>query len=174
MPKEKEIQETGKLYELGFHLVSTIPAEKTADEFNKLKDLIISHKGEVVKEGEIKTMNLAYTIIKKIAGQNVRFKQSHFGWVKFTIPSDEVIPLKEDLNLLEDVLRFILIKTVDDYAHSTNRLADEMIQADDEMLEETDESEVVLEETEVLEDEVDKENTDSTEEIDKAIDEIIK
>jgi ribosomal protein S6 len=170
MSKEKEIQETGKLYELGFHLVSTIPADKIADEFNKLKDLIKKHKGEVVKEGELKTTNLAYTIIKKIAGQNIRFKQSYFGWVKFTIPSDEVIPLKEELNLIDTIIRFILIKTVDDYAHSTNKIADEMMQSSDEI-----EEEVEIEglETDVeIDSEVETE--DSNEEIDKAIDEIIK
>lgn len=141
---EKINKDNTRLYEIGFHIIPKIAEDKVENEYNIIKDLIAKFKGEFVKGSELKKFKLAYTIIKKHAGANERFNESYFAWIKFNMSSDHIIEFKENVEALENVLRFIVIKAVDDDEHSTIKIVEEEAEEkrqEEEDLEDSDESE---------------------------------
>lgn len=99
------------VYELGFHLLPTLSEDELTKEFADIKALILAHKGTVIVEGTPKAMRLAYTMVKKQEGKNAKFDTSFFGWVKFETTPNQVVLLKEEIDLMKMMLRFIVVKT---------------------------------------------------------------
>jgi ribosomal protein S6 len=179
MSKEKTIEESSRLYELGFHIVGTIDSSKVADVVDQIKNLIKKNHGDIVVEGEVKEIPLAYTMVKHFAGVNTKYNQAFFDWIKFNMSAENVANLKTALDLQEKIIRYLLINAVNDYEHSTNKLADlEKVEKQSEELETETESEAVVEpvvESEVKkEEEPTKEILEKNREIDEAIDEMVK
>jgi ribosomal protein S6 len=136
--KETQMTEDAKLYELGFHIIPTGGDEKASEVFSVIEEIISKNNGEVVKSAAPKAIELAYTIITKIAAKNERFNTSYFGWIKFTTSSEDIELIKEEMASNEDVIRYIIVKTVDDDEHSTTKLvAEEESEDDSEEEEET-------------------------------------
>ncbi len=130
--KETKTTENAKLYELGFHINPTLAEEKANAVFSQIKDVVTNNKGEVVKEGALKNIKFAYTIIKKIEGVNERFTNGYFGWVKFNAESDVIAKIKKAVDNDASIIRYIIVKTVDDFEHSTEKLAAEMAETESE------------------------------------------
>lgn len=130
--KETKTTENAKLYELGFHINPTLAEEKANAVFSQIKDVITSNKGEVVKEGALKNIKFAYTIIKKVEGVNERFTNGYFGWVKFNAESDVIAKIKKAVDNEVSIIRYIMVKTVDDFEHSTEKLAAEIAETESE------------------------------------------
>jgi len=119
------------LYELGFHVVSSLSEEEAMGEVSNIKKKITDYKAEVLKEGKLELIDLAYTIVKKIAGNNTKFNKSYFTWVKFYMNKENIELFKKDLDINENILRYLIIKTVDDDEHSTSKVAeDEKVEKD--------------------------------------------
>lgn len=162
MSEKKEIQtaENAKLYELGFHIIPTVTEKEVASVFSKIKEIINKNNGLIVKEGDPKLIKLAYTIVKKIGAKNERFNSAFFAWIKFNAESSDIEGLKSSLDSNESIIRYIIVKTVDDDEHSTIKLAEEEPEEEEETedestskdIEKEDEDEVVDTE-ESLEDE---------------------
>ena len=157
--KETKTTENAQLYELGFHINPTLAEDKADAVFSKIKGVITSNKGEIVKEGALKNLKFAYMIIKKIDGVNERFTNGYFGWVKFNAESPVIEKIKKSMDDNVSVIRYIFVKTVDDYEHSTEKLAAEMAESEEGSTEGEDKVEekaAVSEVTETPKDEVDK------------------
>ena len=167
MSKEKTMNESSKLYELGFHIVGTIDSNKVASVIDEIKSLITTHHGDIVREGEVREITLAYTMVKHVAGVNKKYNQSFFDWIKFTMNSEDVVNLKNALDSNENIIRFILVKTVNDDEHSTSKL----VELEESEEEEVSVTETVSEKTEEAE-EVSVKAKDQ--EIDEAIEEMVK
>jgi ribosomal protein S6 len=120
---EENKNDDKKLYELGFHIVSSIPEEKVSDEVENLKASLNKIDAEIVKEGETKPIDLAYEITKKINEVNTKFNTAYFGWIKFNATAEGVESLKAEIDNNLNVLRYLLVKTVDDDEHSTAKIA---------------------------------------------------
>jgi len=119
MSEENKTNEQN-LYEVGFHIVSE---DKAADELANIKAILSDNNVAVVKEGEPKIMDLAYTMIKKVNGVNQRFDKACFGWIKFTSgDTSNIEEIKKEIERNENILRYIIIKTVDDDEHSTVKI----------------------------------------------------
>lgn len=116
MSKEKnlteEVSEGTTVYELGFHFVPTIAEDAVAPEFSNLKSLIEKRGGEFISEDFPKLFTLAYKISKTLKAQKKWYDKSYFGWVKFTLTPEAVIDLKKEVDGIENVLRYMIIKTV--------------------------------------------------------------
>lgn len=162
MSEENKTTDETKLYELSFHIVSSLSESEAESKFVALKEGI---GGEIVKEGFPKLISLAYTITKKIKGANTRFDKAYFGWIKFMSTAEGVNELHHKMELDENILRFLLIKTVDDDEHSTSKIPLES--EEEEVIEETEE---VKEKGKVKE----KTEEEVSEEVDEAIDELVK
>ena len=123
------MSEDAKLYELGFHIIPTVTEDKVADVFADITGIISKNGGEVVKSAEPKAIELAYTIMKKIGGQNQRFSNAYFAWINFNASSEDVEKIKAEVKADEQIIRYLIVKTVDDYDHSTAKLAAEELES---------------------------------------------
>ncbi len=164
--KETKTTENAQLYELGFHINPTLAEEGANAVFSKIKEVIINNNGEVVKEGALKLIKLCYTIVKKIEGVNTRFNTAYFGWVKFNAESSDIESIKKAADNNVSIVRYIIVKTVDDYEHSTEKLAEAMVEEEPE----TEESDFVVSE-ESAEAEPETKEKDA---LDEVVEEMIK
>lgn len=113
MNKETTKREDGfKVYEIGYHLVSSIPAEKVAAEVDAIKSLISKHKGEFIADEFPKLRPLAYMMKKDVDGARHKYNDAYFGWIKFEIDSAEIAAIKSAFDTNTKVLRYLLINTV--------------------------------------------------------------
>lgn len=113
MNKETTKKEDGfKVYEIGYHLVPSIPAEKVAAEVDAIKALITKHKGEFIADEFPKLRPLAFMMKKDVDGMRHKYTEAYFGWVKFEIESGEIAAIKSALDINKKVLRFLLVTTV--------------------------------------------------------------
>jgi len=105
-----EKSEKMEVYEIGYHIVPSVSEENLATEVGKIMDLI---KGaEIISEEAPKLTDLAYTIAKQVGGLRRKFDKAYFGWVKFEMDNKDIAAVKKSLDANENVLRFLLIKTV--------------------------------------------------------------
>jgi small subunit ribosomal protein S6 len=108
-----EVQGSGQgVYELGFLLSPSITEEKLPEAFGAIKDFIVGKGAVAVSEEFPKLITLAYTMEKTISNKIERFREGYFGWIKFELPAGDVAALEKALRMRDDVIRFLLIKTV--------------------------------------------------------------
>jgi|ERR1035437_2756370 ribosomal protein S6 len=110
--KSNTNDEKGKVYEIGYVLVSSIPQEKVAAEATSLKDVLVKAGASVLAEENPELTQLAYTMVKKIHGSNQRFSEGYFGWLKFELSTEAVESVKKAFDNAENILRYLLIITV--------------------------------------------------------------
>lgn len=111
---EKDNSESAenRIYELGFHLVSSIPEEKLAAEITALKDVLAANGAAVISEDFPKLKHLTYTMTKVIGPKHLKFNKAYFGWIKFEMAPAALETVKENFGRNENILRFIIVKTV--------------------------------------------------------------
>ena len=80
----------GKVYELGYLLVSTISEESIPVAYGNLKDLVINLGGEIISDEIPKMISLAYTMLKVTQNVRNKFNSAYFGWVKFEMNPEKV------------------------------------------------------------------------------------
>ncbi len=108
-----EKQEVGaQVYELGYHIVSTVAEENLPKEVENLKAIVLKDGGSLVSEGEPKLINLAYSMTKSVADSKKKFDTAYFGWIKFEAKSELIPEMKKKIDASSTVLRYLLIKTV--------------------------------------------------------------
>ncbi len=101
-----------KVYELGFLLAPTNKEEDVPALFGNLKELVGNLGGVVIMDEMPKMIPLAYKMAKVVSNVRNKFSTAYFGWVKFTMPSKEVLELKKKLDLDPNFVRFLIVKTV--------------------------------------------------------------
>lgn len=145
------------LYELGYLVLSTVKEDELEKETAQLKSVIERNGGLFIgEEGMPKIMKLAYTMIKIISNKKTRFDSAYFGWVKFEASAENVLKINEEVKKLDNILRFILIKTVRESKLMTQRRPM-----------------VAKPKKDTPKDEVKEEKPISKVEVDKAIDELV-
>ncbi len=101
-----------RIYELGFHIVSSIPEEKLPAEVTAIKDVLGENGVAIIAEDFPKLKHLSYTMTKIIGPKHLRFDTAYFGWVKFEMNPEAIGKVKTALERNDNLLRFIIIKTV--------------------------------------------------------------
>lgn len=101
-----------QIYEVGFHIVSSVSEDTVSGEVEAIKSLIEKSGGVFIADEFPKKISLAYTITKDIEGKRQRFDTAYFGWIKFEMKTDSIIDLKEGMDVNKNILRFLIIKTV--------------------------------------------------------------
>ena len=101
-----------QVYELGYHIVSTVAEENVPKEVETLKAIVLKDGGSLVSEGEPKLINLAYSMTKSVADAKKKFNTAYFGWIKFETKSELMPMIKKAVDQNPHVLRYLLIKTV--------------------------------------------------------------
>jgi len=101
-----------QVYELGFHIIPSVEKNNIADEIGSIRSAIEKLGGIFVAEEFPKLITLAYTMTKDIDGKRYKFNNAYFGWLKFEIGKDNIIKVKELIDSNNNILRFLIIKTV--------------------------------------------------------------
>jgi ribosomal protein S6 len=105
-------QAENRIYELGFHVVSSIPEEKLPAEVTIIKDLLESNGAVIISEEFPKLRALSYTMTKVVGPKHLKFDTAYFGWVKFEMNPDAVSKIKNSLERNDNIIRFLIVKTV--------------------------------------------------------------
>lgn len=153
-----EKSENTQVYEVGYHIASSVSEENVGAEVAGIKKIL--GKVEIISEENPKLIDLAYTIAKPIGGLRRKFDKAYFGWIKFSLPADEIVEIKKKLDAVENVIRFLLVKTV-----AENTLCGIKLIAEENSKKKT---------YTKKEEKVSEKTPASVEEIDKSIEELIK
>lgn len=105
-------QVENRVYELGFHVVPSIAEEKLPAEMTAIKDVLESNGGIAIAEDFPKLKHLTYKMTKVVGAKHLKFDTAYFGWVKFEMDPEAVGKVKTALLRNDNILRFIIIKTV--------------------------------------------------------------
>ncbi len=105
-------EDRSEVYEIGYLLISSVPAEKVADIVTTLKDTLSKKGAEFIGEEAPELITLAYPMVKKIGVSNQTFDKGYFGWVKFEIKAKEIEGIKKSFEENASMLRMLLINTI--------------------------------------------------------------
>lgn len=109
---ETEKKSDSKIYEIGYHIVSSVAEENVATETDKIKSIIQKEGGVIISEEPAKLRPLAYTLKKAEAGSYKKFDKAYFGWVKFELSEGDIKKIEDSLKQVDTILRHIVIKTI--------------------------------------------------------------
>jgi len=102
-----------KIYEIGYHLISSIAEEQVPAEVEKIKAALTKEKAVIILEEAPKLRPLAYSIKKAFGGSYKVFDKAYFGFIKFELPEGgDIQVIDSSLKANESVLRYLVIKTV--------------------------------------------------------------
>lgn len=101
-----------EVYEIGYLLVSSIPAEKVAAEAEALKGILSKKDAAFIAEEAPELRNLSYEMTKKVGATNQRFNEGYFGWFKFEMAAKSIEAVKKAFEERPSMLRMLLITTV--------------------------------------------------------------
>lgn len=100
------MEKESKLYEIGYLLNPVLAEEAVADEVNAIRGIIEKNGGAITSEEKAKAIKLAYTIKKTRVG---KFETAHFGWIRFFAEPESVVAIKNDVDKMENVIRFLIV-----------------------------------------------------------------
>lgn len=118
---ENIAKEDSKVYEIGFHIAPIVGDDKIAYEVSLIKSILENLKAEIISEDFPRLRVLAYSLSKAIGGRKMTFKEAYFGWIKFESPTESTATLSKEVLKLENILRFIVVKTVRENTLSGNK-----------------------------------------------------
>lgn len=101
-----------EVYEVGYHILPSVNEESLSGEVNKIHSLITENEGNIVSDSFPIMRQLSYEISKRAENKYLNYNKAYFGWVKFEIERSKILDLKNKLDTFENILRFILVKTV--------------------------------------------------------------
>lgn len=101
-----------RVYELGYHLVPTLAEEQIPGASGAVRGMIERISKDIIAEDLPVFIDLAYTVVKTIEHKNKRFDEAYFGWIKFEASPAGIAELEEALKKDENVLRYLITKTV--------------------------------------------------------------
>ncbi len=105
-------EKTTRIYELGYHIVSSVSEDAVGAEVTVLKDTLVKEGAVLIAEGFPRFRPLAYPQRKMQGGKRMEFANAYFGWVKFEVSAEAAKTIAVALRKNEKLLRFILFKTV--------------------------------------------------------------
>ena len=114
------------VYELGYHILPTVAESEVDAKVNEIRELIKGLDGEFIMEGEPELIDLAYTMIVPRGGHNDKYDKAYFGWIKFVVPRISMPALRKELKLNQNLLRFILFKTVPEDTRANLKMVNEL------------------------------------------------
>lgn len=101
-----------RIYELGYHLVPTLAEEQIPGASGAVRGMIERISKDIIAEELPVFIDLAYTVVKTVEHKNKRFDEAYFGWIKFEGSPAGIAELEEGLKKDENVLRYLIVKTV--------------------------------------------------------------
>ena len=147
-----ETMVNSRVYELASIYINTFSDEAALEKFGAVKQLIASEGASFISEEAPYLRGLAYEMIRVIKNANNRFNTGYFSWVKFELDPVKIANIKKKLDIVEDIIRFMIVKADADVNIITRREEDKIVNNTDEAydIDTTKESEVKLAEAATL------------------------
>jgi len=101
-----------RIYEVGYHVLSTVKEEDVEGVVSTIRSEIEKAGGSLISEGAPQSVKLSYTMSVNKGGKNTHYERAYFGWIKFESDSEATGKLNEVLTEDENILRFIIFKTL--------------------------------------------------------------
>lgn len=101
-----------QVYEVGYHIIPAVAIESLSNEVENLKNFLTKEGAVIISEDFPKIRELSFTMSKAIGGSKRKFDTAYFGWIKFNIDNASISKIKKFFDEYENILRFLLIKTV--------------------------------------------------------------
>ncbi len=105
------IKDERTVYEVGFHLVPTIPEGELGGKVDMVRSLLTKEGAEIISEGMAQKMTFAYRIERSQTGKREKYTEGYFGWIKFAVLPGAVPAMSAALTNTHDVLRYLIIET---------------------------------------------------------------
>jgi ribosomal protein S6 len=121
MQENNETIVDSRIYEVSFVFDNKLEEASALEKGNALKQSIATLGGSFISEETPYMRELAYEMIRVQNNVNVRFNEGYFGWIKFEAPSSAVKNLEKMLKEDEQVVRFLVVKTVAENTVYTKR-----------------------------------------------------
>lgn len=101
-----------KIYEVGFHIVPTVPEDGVGARVTAIRDVIEGKGGHVIVDEFPRHMDLTYAMTKVASNKRALYRSAYFGWIKFEVDPKEIKAIEAGLKADDHILRYILVKTV--------------------------------------------------------------
>lgn len=121
MTNENEITVDSRIYEISFIFDNKLDEEAALAKSNAIKQSIATLGGSFISEEAPYMRELAYEMVRVVNNVNVRFNEGYFGWIKFEMTADKVAELEKGLKLDDQVVRYLVVKTVRENTVFTKR-----------------------------------------------------
>ncbi len=110
-----------RVYEISFIFDNKLDEGTALKKAETLKQSIATLGGSFISEEAPYMRELAYEMIKVQNNINVRFNEGYFGWIKFELSGDKVKELEKGLKVDEEVVRYLVVRTVAENTVYTKR-----------------------------------------------------
>jgi ribosomal protein S6 len=121
MTENNETIVDSRVYEISFIFDNKLDENTALEKANALKQSIAALGGSFISEETPYLRELAYEMIRVVNNQNVRFNEGYFGWIKFELDADKLEAFEKPLKLDEQIVRYLVVKTVRDNTVYTKR-----------------------------------------------------
>ena len=121
MTENNETIVDSRVYEISFIFDNKIDENTALEKANAIKQSIVTLGGNFISEEVPYMRELAYEMTRVVNNVNVRFNEGYFGWIKFEMDGSKVKELEKGLKLDEQVVRFLVVKTVRENTVFTKR-----------------------------------------------------
>jgi len=108
----KMSEKAGKVYELSFIFVPLLGDDAIPAKFGELKGVLADMGVQFITEEMPRLIPLAYTMERTIINKKNQFSTGYFSWIKFETTAPLEKELNDKLKMNEDIIRFLIIKTV--------------------------------------------------------------
>jgi small subunit ribosomal protein S6 len=121
MTENNETTVDSRVYEISFIFDNKLDESAALEKGNAIKQSIATLGGSFISEEAPYMRELAYEMTRVVNNVNVRFNEGYFGWIKFELSGDKVKELEKSLKLDEELVRFMVVKTVRENTVYTKR-----------------------------------------------------
>ncbi len=116
-------------YELAFHVLPTVAEGEVDHVVGAIKAHITNAGGTITDEERPERVELAYEVVKSLEGRNRKFKSAYFGWVRFTAAPEAIPEMMAEVEIVNEILRHLLIKLTREEAQHPFRFHEAMAAA---------------------------------------------
>jgi ribosomal protein S6 len=103
---------TSRIYEIGYHIVPSIPEEQLEKAVSAVRTKIEQAGGNFIAEGAPALVRLAYGMETREGDKRITHDRGYFGWIKFEAPASAAKMLEAELKADSNILRSIVFLTV--------------------------------------------------------------
>ena len=121
MTENNETIVDSRIYEISFIFDNKLDEGEALEKGNAIKQSIATLGGSFISEEVPYMRELAYEMTRVVSNINIRFNEGYFGWIKFEMEGDKVKELEKGLKLDEEIIRYLVVKTVRENTVFTKR-----------------------------------------------------